>query len=140
MVAIVGIISRHGLRMKCIVETSLITVSFHCISCSFHLNSYLKQQYISNKSAWVIKVGMVWCVSKHLKEELAWAIDKWLQATIKSYNVIKNSFYTTKILKSKAVLNLKQYCVRRCVVCHRNFCPIKNVLEQNFSEKFCPTR
>ena len=42
-------------------------------------------------------------VSKSLKEELAWAIDKWLR-------VVSNKIfsYTTKKLKKKAVLNLKQ--------------------------------
>ena len=35
------------------------------------------------------------CILKNLKEELAWAIDKWLWDT----NVIKNS-YTTKNLKN----------------------------------------
>ena len=40
-----------ALELKCIVETSSqITVNFHCKSCSFHFNSYLKQLYISNKT------------------------------------------------------------------------------------------
>ena len=38
-------------------------------------------------------------LSRHVKEELAWAVDKWLQV-ISNTNVIKNS-YTTKNLKSK---------------------------------------
>ena len=38
-------------------------------------------------------------VSIYLKEELAWAIDKWLWV-ISNTNVIKNS-YTTKNLKHK---------------------------------------
>ena len=51
MAAIVSIISRRGLRiLKCVVETNLIRVSYHCISRSFHFNSYLKQLYISNKT------------------------------------------------------------------------------------------
>ena len=37
------------LELKRVVETRLITVSFHCISHSFHFNSELKQLYISNK-------------------------------------------------------------------------------------------
>ena len=48
------------------------------------------------------------CVSRRLKEELAWAIDKWLR-------VVSNKMlfsYTTKKLKKKAVLNLKQHCMR----------------------------
>ena len=44
-------------------------------------------------------------VSRHLKEELAWAIGKWLWV-ISNTNVIKNS-YTIKNLKNKAVLNGK---------------------------------
>ena len=46
------------------------------------------------------------CISSHLKEELAWAVDK--QLRIISY--LKNS-KSTKELKNKAVLNLKQYCI-----------------------------
>ena len=38
-------------------------------------------------------------VSMHLKEELAWAIDKWFQ--------LYNGIYTTKKIKNKDVLNLK---------------------------------
>ena len=47
------------------------------------------------------------CISRCLKEELTWAIDKRLW-------VISNKMfgYTTKKLKKKAVLNLKQYCMR----------------------------
>ena len=50
----------------------------------------------------MIKVGVAYvsvCVLSHLKEELALAIDKWLQI-ISNTNVIKNS-YTTKNLKNK---------------------------------------
>ena len=43
-------------------------------------------------------------VSRHLKEELAWVIDKWLWAISNKMLVV----YTTKKLKNKAVLNLKQ--------------------------------
>ena len=40
---------------------------------------------------------------KVFKRELAWAMDKWLQ-------VISNKIvYTTKTLKNKAILNLKQH-------------------------------
>ena len=44
------------------------------------------------------------CVSSHLKEELAWAIDKQLQVI--SYLMFG---YTTKQIKNKDVSNLKQY-------------------------------
>ena len=49
-------------------------------------------------------------VSRHLKEELAWAIDKWLWI-ISNIMLFKTVIYTTKELKNKAVLNLKQYCM-----------------------------
>ena len=50
------------------------------------------------------------CISRHLKEELAWAIDKqfWL---IISITLFKRVSYTTKKLKNKAIFNLKQYCM-----------------------------
>ena len=52
-------------------------------------------------------------VSSHLKEELTWAIDKRLRV-ISAIMIFKNS-KSTKELK-KAVLNLKQYCMRCYVV------------------------
>ena len=46
-------------------------------------------------------------VSSRLKEELAWATDKWLWviSTILMFNK------TIIVLKNKAVLSLKQYCL-----------------------------
>ena len=52
------------------------------------------------------------CVSKRLKEELAWAVGKWLLII---------SSYTTKKLKNKALLNLKQYCMRFYVTLNNMF-------------------
>ena len=53
------------------------------------------------------------CISSHLKEELTWAIDKrlWVISTIMLF---KNSKSTKELkkLKNKAVLYLKQYCMR----------------------------
>ena len=51
-------------------------------------------------------------VSRHLKEELAWAADKQLQV-ISTMMLLKNSFSTTELIeiKEKAILNLKQYCL-----------------------------
>ena len=49
------------------------------------------------------------CVSSHLKEELTWAIDKRLRV-ISTIMLFKNS-KSTKELKNKAVLNLRQYCM-----------------------------
>ena len=49
-------------------------------------------------------------ISRHLKEELAWAIDKQLQ-------VINNKMsYTTKELRNKPILILKQYIAMRSLV------------------------
>ena len=61
-------------------------------------------------------VDVAICVSSHLKEELAWAADKYLWV-IGTIMLFKNSYSTkelkgTKIVKNKAVLNLKQYCLR----------------------------
>ena len=51
MASMIGIIGRHGLRIEAyVIETNLLTVSFCCVSCSFHFNSYLKQLYISDKT------------------------------------------------------------------------------------------
>ena len=48
--------------------------------------------------------------SSHLKEELTWAIDKRLRVI----STLKHSKSTKELnkLKNKAVLNLKQYCMR----------------------------
>ena len=67
------------LQLKCIVETKLIRISYYCINCSFPINSYLKQLYISKKMEYlvgVICVGVV-CVLQHLKE-LAQTTNRWL--------------------------------------------------------------
>ena len=53
-------------------------------------------------------------ISSHLKEELAWAIDKRLRF-ISTIMLFKNSKSTKELketIKNKAVLNLKQYCMR----------------------------
>ena len=50
-------------------------------------------------------------VSKHLKEELAWVIDKWLEV-ISDIMLFETVIYTTKKLKNKAVLKLKQYSMQ----------------------------
>ena len=48
------------------------------------------------------------CISSHLKEELAWPIDKRLQV-ISTLMLFKNSKSTKELkVKNKAVLNLKQ--------------------------------
>ena len=47
-------------------------------------------------------------ISRGLKEELGWAIDKRFHLIINKL-VFKN-IYTTKNLKNKAIFNLKKYC------------------------------
>ena len=56
------------------------------------------------------------CVSSHLKEEPALAVDKQLQV-ISTIMLFKSS-KSAKELKNKAVLNLKQYCMRYCLRCY----------------------
>ena len=56
------------------------------------------------------------CISRHLKEELGWTIDKQLRLIINKVLFIS---YTTKNLKNKTVFNIKQYCMR-CYVTLRN--------------------
>ena len=48
-------------------------------------------------------------VLRHLKEELAWAIDKRLQFI--SYLILLKTFIPLKKIKNKDLLNLKQYCI-----------------------------
>ena len=43
-------------------------------------------------------------ISRRLKEELTWVIDKWLRA-ISNKMLFKTVVYTTKKLKNRAVLN-----------------------------------
>ena len=55
----------------------------------------------------VIEVDVAYvnvCILRHLKEELAWVIDKWFRVITNKMSVIPLR------LKNKAVLNLKQYC------------------------------
>ena len=47
-------------------------------------------------------------VSRHLKEELSWATDKWPQV-ISNIMLFKTVIATTKELKNKAALSVKQY-------------------------------
>ena len=66
----------------------------------------LKQLYINNKMEhFSCKGGCGMTCIKHLKEELVWATDKQLCIIIKYLN------YTTKELKNRVVLSLKQYCM-----------------------------
>ena len=49
-------------------------------------------------------------VSKSLKEELAWAIDKWVRVV--SNKMLFKTVIPQRKLKNKAALNLKQFCIR----------------------------
>ena len=65
-----------------------------------------------------MKVGVAYmnvCILRHLKEELAWVLDKWLQL-ISNKMLFKTVIATTKKLKNKAALNLKRYCMRCYVI------------------------
>ena len=57
--------------------------------------------HFSYKGGWgVLNV----CVSRRLRQEMAWAIDKWLR--VSSITMLSKAVsYTTKNLKNKAVLN-----------------------------------
>ena len=49
-----------ALELKCTIESNLIRVNYHCVSCYFHFNFPFKQLYKSKRwSTIVIKVGMV---------------------------------------------------------------------------------
>ena len=68
----------------------------------------------------MVDIDICVCVSSHLKEELAWAVDKrlWVISTIMLF---KNSKSTKglKELKNKAILNLEKCCIR-CYVALSN--------------------
>ena len=89
MVAVVIIDDEHGLRVKCVIETNLIRVSYHCISHYFHFNISFKQLYTSNKMERLnYKGGCSMCRHMRIevfKRRLAWAIDKQLQVASNKY-------------------------------------------------------
>ena len=58
------------------------------------------------------------CISRRLNEELAWVIDKQLWI-ISDKMLLKIVVATTKKLKNKAILSLRQYCVH-CYVTFSN--------------------
>ena len=71
---------------------------------------------------------------KVFKEELTLATDKQFQAII-NIMLLKTIIPTTKELKNKAILNLKQYCMHCCMAL-RNifylFCVESHLLIHNF--------
>ena len=68
--------------VKHILETNLIRGSYHVISHSFHFNSHLQQEYISNNMEQFSYKRCVWYmwaymhILRCLKEVVAWALDK----------------------------------------------------------------
>ena len=72
----------------------------------------------------VIKVGVAYvnvCKLRHLKEELAWCIDKWLWV-ISDKTIFKTVIpRKLKKLKNNAILNLKQYCMSCYVTLSNKF-------------------
>ena len=69
-----------------------------------HCNSHQKQlTRVTRQCTSVIKMSVACMnvrVSRHLKQELAWAIDKWLRV-ISNPMLFKTVIYTTKNLKNK---------------------------------------
>ena len=84
MEAIVIIISRHSLVIEahCRNQPSKSKLALH--KPLLHFYSHLKQLHVhkvTRQSTSVIKVGVACvggCVLRQLKEELAWATDKWV--------------------------------------------------------------
>ena len=71
MVSLVGV----ALALMHVIETNLVRVGYHCITLEFHYTDVTRQ------STLVIKVCVMYasiyiCVSRLLKEELAWAMHK----------------------------------------------------------------
>ena len=106
MAAIVGIISKCDIKLKHIIGISIITVSFCCVSHSFHVNSYLKQlNKVKRKTTSVIKVAAVF---KIFRRRVG------LGFRLTALGILVS--YTTKKLKSNAVLYLNEYCMY-CYIC-----------------------
>ena len=64
-----------ALELKRVIETNLIRVSYHCISCYFCFNISFKQLYTSSETeCFSYKGGCGGRISRCLKEE---AVDKW---------------------------------------------------------------
>ena len=102
MAAIVSIASRHGLRIEMCCRNQSKLALYNPLLC---LYSLLKQPYISNKTKHFSYKGRCGVrgvhISRHLKEELAWA-------TYKRLRVISNVMLLKTVTppKNKAVLSL----------------------------------
>ena len=84
MAAIVGIVMRRGLRIEARHRNQTNKSKLALYKPLLRLYSHLKQPPISNKTKhFGYKGGCGVCVgvhvSRHLKEELAWATYRWLQ-------------------------------------------------------------
>ena len=79
-----------ALELKCFLEINNIRVSQCCMNLLFSVTVVKSScTFVMKQSTPVIKLGMAYMnihVSRHLKEEPAWAIDRWLQ--IISNNVV----------------------------------------------------
>ena len=121
MAAIVGIISRRGLRIEVHHRNQPNKSKLVLYKPLLRLYSHLKQPYISNKTKWFSYKGGCGVrgrtLSRRLKEELAWV-------TYKRLRLISNiMFYTTKKLKNKAVLSLNNIvCVAKWSLVTYSYC------------------
>ena len=81
MVAVVKIVSRYRLRIETHSrnQTNKTKLALYKLLLSLYLNR-LKQLYTSKKMEYFsYKGGHGICISRSLKEELDWAVDKWFQ-------------------------------------------------------------
>ena len=81
MAAIIGAISKHGLRIDAHSRNQCDKSKLALYKPSIHFNSCLKWLYISNKmERFRYKSGVVYMsviyILRHLKGELTWATDK----------------------------------------------------------------
>ena len=66
-----------ALELKSVIETNLVRLCQCCKRSCFHINSCLKQLYICNKMEhFIYKSGSDIYFSRCLKEEMAWAINR----------------------------------------------------------------
>ena len=93
MATIVGIISRRGLTIEARLGNQSNKSKLALCKPFLHFTSHSKQLYISNKIDCFSNKGRCVIVGvqvlRCLKEELAWAADKWLQV-ISSTKKVKN--------------------------------------------------
>ena len=96
MAAVVSNVSRHGfdIKVRHRNQPNKGKVGLHW-SVTFTFNSCCA--YVTKWSTLVIKVVVVWHVSRHLKEELAWT----------TIMLFKTIIYTSKELKNRAILSFQ---------------------------------